>query len=119
MSLIAILAGENGGDFLLLNSDEEPPKFEIPFQNATVITYGFNKKSCVTASSILHENSKSIQICVQRPIPTISGAIVCEQEFSVIVHNSEIDDYNILATVTAALVSDCKVESLGAADFLL
>lgn len=45
-----------------------------------VITYGLNKKACVTASSVTDD---SCAICVQRAFPTLSGGRCLQGEFTI------------------------------------
>lgn len=107
------------GGFLLINSDEKPVKAKIRMKNAIPISYGFDAKSSITSSSISHDNYKTLQICIQRPLPTISGKTVIEQEFSVSIEGSEINNHSILAAVTAALVNDFPPEAFSDAVYSL
>ncbi|MCL2873998.1 MAG: hypothetical protein FWE29_03605 [Defluviitaleaceae bacterium] len=107
------------GGFLLLNSDEKSSVGQIELKNATVISYGFNKKSSVTASSISHDEFRTIQICIQRPLPTVSGQCVIEQEFSINISSKEINDHSILVAVTAALVNDFPPDAFADAVYFL
>ena len=94
------------GGFLLLNADEKPAKRKIKLKSAIPISYGFDSKSSITSSSISHGAHKTMQICIQRPIPTVLGKTVMEQEFSIRIASKEINDHSILAAVTAAIVND-------------
>ena len=68
----------------------------------SVITYGFNSKASVTASSV---RDNTLTVCVQRAIPTLSGGKVEQQEFNVSFNSRQKDDIShLLAAVTAALV---------------
>ena len=107
------------GGFLLINSDEKPAKAKIRLKDAIPISYGFDAKSSITSSSISHDNYKTLQICIQRPLPTISGKTVIEQEFSVSIEGSEINNHSILAAVTAALVNDFPPEAFSDAVYSL
>jgi UDP-N-acetylmuramate-alanine ligase len=93
------------GGFLILNSDEKPIEGQITLKNATLISYGLNPKSCITVSSINQNGCDTVQICVQRPIPTISGNTVIEQEFGVSISYG-INSNSILMAVTVALIND-------------
>ncbi|MDR2649111.1 MAG: hypothetical protein LBB94_05265, partial [Clostridiales bacterium] len=77
-----------------------------------LITYGFNSKVCVTASSV---TENEIQICVQRDLPTLRGGRVDQQEFGVIVDTEACDAENWLAAITTALVAGVQVMVLNKA----
>ena len=66
-----------------------------------MVTYGFNSRACVTASSVTDD---CMQVCVQRSLPCINGGVLEQQEFSLPLVNGE-DPETALAAVTAALVS--------------
>ena len=98
-------------DIILLNSDNRE-NFRILKNNSIrIITYGLNKKACVTASSICEEDYKTIQFCIQRSLPTFSGKILEEQEFPVTV-DSQNDVSSILAAITVALINDFSISSI-------
>jgi len=92
--------------FFIINPDQKDILACATNSQSLLITYGFNNKVCVTASSVM-ENE--IQICVQRELPTLSGGLVEQQEFGIEAdtekHSSEI----LLAAISAALVADVQV----------
>jgi hypothetical protein len=98
----------DGGAVLIM----DPDNMEI-LKGATipglVITYGFNNKVCVTASSVM---DNEMQICIQRDLPTLNGAHLEQQEFSVAVDTLERDPLNLLAALAALMVSNADVEKL-------
>jgi UDP-N-acetylmuramyl pentapeptide synthase len=67
-------------DFLIVNADS---KAIYPLlshnRSARLITYGFNSKSCITASSVTDGN---MQICIQRRFTGTDGHTREPQEFS-------------------------------------
>lgn len=77
--------------FLILNSDMDINLESIYKLKLTVITYGLNLKSTVTASSI--ENEK-LQICIQRSIKNINNKIIEPKE--VYVYAKKNDIYRVM-----------------------
>lgn len=73
--------------FLILNSDMDINLESIYKVKLTVITYGLNLKSTVTASSI--ENEK-LQICIQRSIKNINNKIIEPKEVYVYANKNDI-----------------------------
>ena len=65
---------------LIINSDIDTGLNTIENTNSNVITYGFNPKSTVTASSL--ENDDAL-ICIQRNIKNINNDILEPQEIKV------------------------------------
>ena len=92
--------------FFIMNPDQKDILAYAANSRGLIITYGFNNKVCVTASSVM-ENE--IQICVQRDLPTLSGKSVDQQEFGVSADTENRSPENLLAAITAALVADVQV----------
>ena len=92
--------------FLIMNPDQKEILADAANSHGILITYGFNNKVCVTASSVM-ENE--IQICIQRDLPTLSGKSVEQQEFGVSADMQQYGPENLLAAITAALVADVEV----------
>ena len=67
-------------EYLILNSDINVKIDLIENLDLKVITYGFNSKSTVTASSITEEE---MLICVQRKIINIKGKKIEPQEINI------------------------------------
>lgn len=65
---------------LILNTDIEIQQDLLQNLRITVITYGFNSKSTVTASSI---NEDEILLCIQRSIQCMNGEMVEPQEIKI------------------------------------
>ena len=76
-----------------------------------LITYGFNPKASITASSIQEDEfSRRVQCCVQRTITTFSGRELEPQEFSVTLPlKNDQEVYSALAAITAALINDVAI----------
>ena len=92
--------------FFIMNPDHKDILAYAANSHGILITYGFNNKVCVTASSVM-ENE--VQICIQRDLPTISGRNIEQQEFGVSVDTEHSAPENLLAAITAALVADVEV----------
>jgi len=118
MKQVDILVASGGSDiaqsviesqsnhFFIMNPDQKDILAYAANSRGLLITYGFNKKVCVTASSVM-ENE--IQICVQRDLPTISGKTIEQQEFGISMDTENRSPENLLAAITAALVADVQV----------
>ena len=81
--------------------------------SGTLITYGLNQKACITASSIIDDDTESggqIQVCIQRSFPTVSGECAAVQEFPIHMHGlgAEIT----IALVGMMLVCGAKVDTV-------
>lgn len=66
--------------YLVVNADEEINLNLLQEISGKVITYGFNSKSTITASSVKED---SILLCVQRNIQNIAGNNIELQEFNI------------------------------------
>ena len=67
-------------NYLVVNSDIENNLKLLKNINATVITYGFNSKATITASSVAEEE---VLMCVQRTIETKDKKLIEPQEISI------------------------------------
>ncbi len=99
-------------DYIILNADNKNLFGYLGGRTGTLITYGFCGKSCVTASSIVDGVYKTVQLCVQRSLPTIDGQTIDEQEFPISIQNLGQNIYSILAAITAALVAGLSTEKI-------
>lgn len=70
----------NKATYLIVNADEEINLNLLQETSVKVITYGFNSKSTVTASSVKED---SILLCVQRNIQNLVGNNIELQEFNI------------------------------------
>lgn len=66
-----------GARYLIINSDLNINFDIIKDIETTVVTYGFNSKATITASSIEDDNNI---LCIQRNIKTANNSILEEQE---------------------------------------
>ncbi len=94
------------GGIFLLNADEKNNFSGLKLKNIALITYGFNNKSCVTASSVTDGVIQTVQCCIQRELPTLSGKKIFPQEFSVSIKSADAQSQNILAAATALIACD-------------
>ena len=70
----------NNTKYLIINADLDNESFKIINDlNINIITYGFNQKSTITASSVEEE----LIICIQRKIRDINGKMIEPQEIKV------------------------------------
>ncbi len=99
-------SSEPGKNFYLYNSDRNSLSDFSPEKPCTIITFGLNPKACVTLSSV---NENTLVCCIQRPLPTLEGSIVIQQEFSVSV-NKAYSPCDVLGAVTTALVCNFPAE---------
>lgn len=74
--------------------------------NRYVVTYGFNPKASITASSTGDSLLKnSFMCCLQRTISARNGELVEPQEYRINVESDEVDAYNVLAAASFAIVN--------------
>ena len=65
--------------YLVVNADDKNIFPYLQPRRAKLITYGFNNKACVTASSITDDG---LHICIQRSFETLDGITRDPQEFA-------------------------------------
>ncbi len=99
-------------DVLLINSDNKKINKCLKNNKAKIITYGLNNRACVTASSVVESQYKTVQCCVQRSLPTFKGEFIFQQEFSVNSTSCYVDVNCILACVTAAIINDVPIDKI-------
>jgi hypothetical protein len=81
--LTEIIPTLDNNDFLIVNSDDKNifpllENIQMP-ENYQLITYGFNNRACITASSVTNDG---VQVCIQRGFCGIDGAQREPHEFS-------------------------------------
>lgn len=86
--------------YLIINSDIESNLLLLDKLNLNVITFGFNNKSTITASSVNEEN---VLICVQRNIMDKNNQIIEPQEVKINL-NKVNNIYKIMGIVGVILV---------------
>ena len=89
------------GDAVVVNTDNKTLYSYLKGCRGRLITYGFNSKACVTASSVIDKPYECIQFCIQRSLPTLSGGVLEPQEFPV-TFKSPKNIYCALGAVAAA-----------------
>ncbi|MCL2371793.1 MAG: hypothetical protein FWC78_00125 [Defluviitaleaceae bacterium] len=65
-------------DYIVVNSDDKEILPHLSGSQAQVITYGFNAKACITASSV---TDHGLQVCIQREFRGLDGRSRIPQEF--------------------------------------
>ena len=63
-----------------MNSDIEKPLKIVENIDITIITYGFNSKATITASSV---NENEILLCIQRNILNLNKKLIEPQEINI------------------------------------
>ena len=93
--------------YFIINSDTETNLEILNNLNLNVITYGFNSKASITASSVTDED---ILLCVQRNLQTIEGKIIESQEIRTRFNeNIRVCTYNeIMGIASLLLIFDKK-----------
>ena len=87
-------------DYLIVNSDDKEIFPLLTHSEATLVTYGFNGKACITASSVTED---ALQVCIQRAFQGMDGEEKLPQEFSAKVRLKENSD-SVLAAAAALAV---------------
>ena len=87
-------------DYLVVNADDKTIFPLLSQSRATLITYGFNARACITASSVTEDG---LQVCIQRAFHGMDGIERLPQEFSAKVSCEENSD-NVLAAAAALAV---------------
>lgn len=95
-----ILSNSNN---LIVNSDIDTGLDILEKTNSNIITYGFNPKSTVTASSL--ENDDAL-ICIQRNIRNTNNSILEPQEIKVEKVNKNNNPYIIMGVEILTLLYD-------------
>jgi len=98
--LTNILPNLNCDDYLVVNADDKTIFPLLSGNQATLITYGFNARACITASSVTEDG---LQVCIQRAFQGMDGIERLPQEFSAKVSHEENSD-NVLAAAAAFAV---------------
>lgn len=94
---IAPLLSEDS--FIAVNADNKRIFGLIGGTKAKIITYGFNRRACITASSV---TDSAVQICVQRGFVGADGKEREIGEFSVAVTGENTE--SILGAVSACMI---------------
>lgn len=91
--------------YLIINADIEDNLLVLDNINTNVITFGFNSKSTITASSVKEDN---ILICVQRTIENIKGEEIEPQELLVKVNTTLTGVHTTMGMVALLIVYEIK-----------
>lgn len=86
--------------YLIINADIKINLELLNNMNLNVITYGFNSKSTVTASSV----EEDVLICIQRKILNINNNMVDEQEIKVNTSKEKIKIEMLMAVATTMVI---------------
>jgi UDP-N-acetylmuramyl pentapeptide synthase len=77
--LSTIIPALTSDDYLIINADDADIFSALGENRAKVITYGFNSRACITASSVTEDG---LQLCIQRSFVDLGGNTRSPQEFS-------------------------------------
>jgi len=66
-------------DYLIVNADDTDIFNALGHTHARIITYGFNSRACITASSVSEDG---LQLCIQRAFVDMEGQTRTPQEFT-------------------------------------
>ena len=91
--------------YVLLNMDVNNNLENIKALKAIVITYGFNSKATITASSVEEDNTL---LCIQRNIKTISQKEIEQQEIAM--KNNGTNKYADMVIGTICLLYQLKIQ---------
>ena len=90
---------KDGESYLIVNADNIS---SAAFPPLRIISYGFNQKASVTASSVFDE---ALQICIQRGFLSLSGRAYEAQEFKAACP-SGVSPHSVLGAATACALCD-------------
>ena len=104
---------------IIISADDTELYKYLLGSKANVLTYGFNGKASVTASSILENmDKKYVQICIQRSFKTSNGRIIDIQEIPVTCSiKSDSQILNEIAAITAALYLGINPKTISLCSF--
>lgn len=89
---------------VILNADDHERISLLQGKRYSVLTYGFNSKASVTASSIGEGiYRESFICCLQRNLLTNDGNIIEPQEFEIKVNSGFVDSYSVMAAAAFAI----------------
>jgi hypothetical protein len=77
--LSAVVPRLTAEDYIIVNADDAEIFPALGQTKAKVITYGFNPRACITASSVSEDG---LQLCIQRAFVDMEGTTRTPQEFS-------------------------------------
>ena len=77
--LSTIVPRLSANDYLIVNADDADIFPALGQTPAKVITYGFNPRACITASSVSEDG---LQVCIQRAFIDMKGNTRTPQEFA-------------------------------------
>ncbi|MCL2386946.1 MAG: hypothetical protein FWC89_05260 [Defluviitaleaceae bacterium] len=84
--LTEIVPSLSSNDYLIVNADDKTIFPLLGQSEAKLITYGFNNRACITASSVTDD---AVQVCIQRGFAGADGTEREPHEFSARATNGE------------------------------
>jgi len=98
--LKAIIPALGAEDYLVVNADDKEIFPLLSGSEAKLITYGFNARACITASSVAEDG---LQVCIQRTFLGMDGEERLPQEFAARVGQAEAESVLGAAAAWAVL----------------
>jgi len=83
--------------YLVVNADDKEIFPYLTPRRARLITYGFNNKACVTASSVTEDG---MHVCIQRSFDNLYGNTQDPQEFAAPIGTSSVSPESALGAAT-------------------
>ena len=78
-ALAELIPRMNRENYLVVNADDKGIFPYLQSRPARIITYGFNNKACITASSVTDD---ALHVCIQRAFVALDGGMRELQEFA-------------------------------------
>lgn len=99
-------------DYVIANIDNLNTLKKLENTKAMIITCGFNSKAAITLSSVIDNNYKTIQVCIQQPFKTLNNKVIDQQEFSLNISGYESDLFRVLSAVVTILICDVPINTI-------
>lgn len=99
-------------DYLIVNIDNVNTLKNLKNTKAMIITCGFNSKAAITLSSVIDNNYKTIQVCIQQPFKTLNNKVIEQQEFSLNISGYESDLFRVLSAVVTILICGIPIDTI-------
>lgn len=103
----------NKNTYVVLNTEDKKILKHLIGQTARIISFGFNQKASVTASSIQEiDNETTMQYCIQRGFNTLNNEEMEPQELSIrFASNKKSNVLCELAAITSAIIAGIGIKN--------
>jgi len=100
----------------IVNADDAELLHFLDGRECCVVTFGFNPKASITASSTGDTVfNDTYMFCLQRSIVAINGTVIEPQEFRIKIDLMETGEYNLLAAAAFSIVYGLDLNALSCA----